>query len=572
MKLEHIDLPHLKLSTLNVRKHGDLNLDDLIASIRSLGVIQPLLVRPNCDGYEVVAGQRRLLACQQLEADGADIEPLPCAILESDDDAAAVEASLAENVMRLPMDELDQYRAFSVLIAKGQTAENIAAHFGVSERLVQQRLAIANLYGPILNAYRREEVDASTMRVLTMATKKQQRAWFKRFRNPDDHAPLRANLKAWLFGGAEIPVSSALFPLEECRGSIISDLFGDERFFDNPDRFWELQNQAIADLRQRYLDDGWCDVVILNVGAYFRSYEMVARGKKQGGRVYIACAANGEVACHEGYITEKEVKREDRAKAKANGEPLPAKSELTKAAMRYCDLHRHNAVRVELLAAPQLALRLLAAHLIAQPGLWDVSPENQATGGHEAIETSLKAGRAQKVFDKERQAVRKLLGFKEADGFLMRPSWEPKDVCVVFARLLELKDKDVTRILTFAMAETLQHGTRLVEVLGHLLEVDMADWWEPDETFFDLLRDKTAINAILAEVAGKRTADGNVTATAKVQKAIIRDCLKGSGNRQKVTGWMPRYMRFPMQAYATSGGMNALVDWKPLIKLFRKTS
>ena len=75
----------------------------------------------------------------------------------------------------------------------------------------------------------------------------------------------------------------------------------------------------------------------------------------------------------------------------------------------------------------------------------------------------------------------------------------------------------------------------------------------PDAAFFDLLRDKAAINAMLREVAGKGVADANVAATAKVQKGIIRDCLAGEGRRQ-VEGWLPRYMGFPFRAYTRAGG------------------
>ena len=102
MKLQHIKLNQLKLSPMNVRKHGSSDISDLVASIRSMGVIQPLLVRPNCDGFEVVAGQRRLLACQVLCEEQGNAEAVPCAVLGTDDDAAALEASLAENVARLP--------------------------------------------------------------------------------------------------------------------------------------------------------------------------------------------------------------------------------------------------------------------------------------------------------------------------------------------------------------------------------------------------------------------------------------------------------------------------------------
>jgi ParB family chromosome partitioning protein len=208
MKLQHIELNKLKVSAANVRKHGAKDVDDLIASIRSLGVIQPLLVRPNCDGFEVIAEQRRLLACQALEQETGKADPVPCAILETDDDAAAIEASLAENIARLPMDEIDQYKAFAALQAQGRSVADIAGQFGVTELLVKKRLAIANLITPVLNAYRKGSIDAQTIRHLTMASKAQQKAWFKLFRDPQQHAPTGHRLKAWLFGGAEIPVSS----------------------------------------------------------------------------------------------------------------------------------------------------------------------------------------------------------------------------------------------------------------------------------------------------------------------------------------------------------------------------
>jgi len=92
--------------------------------------------------------------------------------MERDDYVQAIEASLAENIDCLPMDEIDQYEAFRDLIRQGKAVEEIASHFGVTERLVNQRLAIANLYAPILNAYRREEIEPQTIRLLTMASTK----------------------------------------------------------------------------------------------------------------------------------------------------------------------------------------------------------------------------------------------------------------------------------------------------------------------------------------------------------------------------------------------------------------
>ncbi len=59
MKLQHIKIDDLKTTAINVRKKGGKDIADLLPSIRSLGILQPLLVRKNCEGYEIVAGQRR---------------------------------------------------------------------------------------------------------------------------------------------------------------------------------------------------------------------------------------------------------------------------------------------------------------------------------------------------------------------------------------------------------------------------------------------------------------------------------------------------------------------------------
>lgn len=569
MKLQHIELSKLKLSPVNVRRHGGKDVKDLVPSIRSLGVIQPLLVRPNCEDFEVVAGQRRLLACNLIAEEDGTCDPVPCAILDTDDDAAAIEASLAENVARLPMDEIDQYEAFAALKAQGRTIADIASQFGVTELLVKKRLSIAGLIGPILTAYRKEEISVATIRHLTMATKAQQKAWYKLFRDPEAEEPTGRWLKAWLFGGAEIPVSSALFPVENYDGNIVSDLFGEDQYFDDPDKFHKLQTEAIIEKQAAYLEDGWSDVVIMQTGERFHHYDKVKRAKKEGGKVYIASAANGEVGFYEGWLDEKEATRRDKAKAKgAEKEQQAVKPELTKAAMTYLALHRHNAVRMELLKAPQVALRLIAVNAIGRGGLWDVRPENQSANGNEAITASIEDSMAQAAFAKERQAIRELLGLKHKDGFLIRPSWEPIDAFALFARLLDLPDKDVMRVLTFIIAETLQAGTAEVEALGHILKVDMDRWWFPEDTFFDLLRDKPMINAMLAEIGGKATAAGNITATAKVQKSVMKACLAGTSGRTKVKDWKCRYMRFPMQPYTKRKGLPAIEQWKAVKKYF----
>ena len=81
-----------------------------------------------------------------------------------------------------------------------------------------------------------------------------------------------------------------------------------------------------------------------------------------------------------------------------------------------------------------------------------------------------------------------------------------------------------------------------------MFATDMREWWRPDQIFFDLLRDKEALNAMVGELAGKETQAAHVSATAKVQKKIIADCLDGTRTAQ-VKDWLPAYMAFPAKGY-----------------------
>ncbi len=251
-ELHHIPLADLKLSKLNVRRHGVKDIGSLAASIAALGLIQPLLVRGNGEGYEIVAGQRRYLAMKKLNAEGVpETDTLPCVVMDATGDAAAIESSLAENLARLPMDEIDQYEAFAALKKQGLDEADIAAHFAIAVQVVRRRLAIATLHPDIRRLYRAGEIDAKTLHLLTLATKERQKAWLALSRDPEQTPPPPWQLKAWLLGGAEISTQAALFDEALYEGAIAADLFGEERYFTDPDEFWCLQNAAIAAERER---------------------------------------------------------------------------------------------------------------------------------------------------------------------------------------------------------------------------------------------------------------------------------------------------------------------------------
>ncbi len=106
----------------------------------------------------------------------------------------------------------------------------------------------------------------------------------------------------------------------------------------------------------------------------------------------------------------------------------------------------------------------------------------------------------------------------------------------------------VLQVLAIVMAETLAAGTDLIDTLGQRLEVDRLKDWQPDDTFFALVKDREAVSGMLAEVIGETAASSYLTEPGSKKKAIIRKALAGEG-RTKVEKWTPRYMAFPHGQY-----------------------
>ena len=555
-ELTHLSIDRLHLSKLNVRKHGPKAIDSMAASIRAIGLLQPLVVRRNDDGFEVVAGERRFKALEKLarEAGPDDTEAaadVPCIVIAPKDDASAIEASLAENVERLPMDELDQYCAFAALIREGRTEDSIAEAFGITPAIVRRRLALARLIPDIHRLYRAGEIDSETLKLLTLATKERQKAYVALLRDPEGTPVPRWQLKAWLLGGAEITTRAALFDEGDYQGDIKGDLFGEERFFCDAEQFWKLQNAAIAKLRDDLAVKGWPAVHVIEPAERFQAWDYEAVPKAKGGAAYIEVQANGQVEVHKGLLPRAEARKALRATEGETCEECedestrPERPELSAPLANYIDLVRHSTVRLALAEAPKTALRVMLAHVIAGGALWKVEAEPQQAA-NEAIGTALAALPSQTAFTAERETVRGMLGV-DGDGPIVAQRSD-MDTAAVLAKLTELSDKDVLRILAVVMAETLSCGSGLIDTLGEQLAVDVGKYWQPDDQFFDLARDREAVHGMLAEVIGAREADSYLTATGTKKKEIIRMALSGTC-REKVEGWLPGYVRFPQAGY-----------------------
>jgi ParB family chromosome partitioning protein len=112
-------------------------LGDLEASIREQGVLQPVLVRPTADGYELVAGERRWRAAM-----AAGLTTVP-AVVKPFDDLGALEAALVENLQREDLSALDRARAYRRLTEEfGLSQDAVAKRVGRSQPSVANTLRL----------------------------------------------------------------------------------------------------------------------------------------------------------------------------------------------------------------------------------------------------------------------------------------------------------------------------------------------------------------------------------------------------------------------------------------------
>lgn len=184
--LIRIPLDKLQLSPRNARKTVSAGVEDLAASIAAHGLLQNLTVQPAAnegEAFGVVAGGRRLAALQLLASRGALPDALrdhgvPCRLIHDDD--VALEASTAENTLREAMHPADQFDAFRAMVDTGKPIADVAAHFGVSERFVQQRLKLANVNPQLLQIYRDGGMTLEQLQALALTDnhEAQRQAWF----------------------------------------------------------------------------------------------------------------------------------------------------------------------------------------------------------------------------------------------------------------------------------------------------------------------------------------------------------------------------------------------------------
>ncbi len=134
----------------------------LADSIRSVGVLQPVVVRKVDDGYVLVAGERRLRAAKK-----ARLKTIPAVIRGDGTDSDDLTEALVENLQRENLSVLEEAAAYNHLLEDfGMTHEEVASHVGRSRSAVTNTVRLLALPGPILAMLQNGELTAGHARAL----------------------------------------------------------------------------------------------------------------------------------------------------------------------------------------------------------------------------------------------------------------------------------------------------------------------------------------------------------------------------------------------------------------------
>ena len=250
------DIPFNKLvlAQENVRRvKAGVSIESLADDIAYRGLLQNLNVRPVLDEagqetgmFAVPAGGRRYRALDLLVRRKrlAKTAPVPCNVREADSPITAEDDSYAENVRRIDLHPLDQFRAFQRFVELGQGVEEIAARHFVTPVVVRQRLRLAAVSPKLLDVYAEDGMTLDQLMAFTVNgdQTRQEQVWddLQRAYNKDAYYIRRLLTESAVAASDRRAVFVGIDTYEQAGGVILRDLF-------TPDGGGWLQDVALLD-------------------------------------------------------------------------------------------------------------------------------------------------------------------------------------------------------------------------------------------------------------------------------------------------------------------------------------
>jgi ParB family chromosome partitioning protein len=203
-------------STTNPRRTFDeAKLYELAESIKHNGMIQPITVRPNNRGFEIVAGARRYRAAQL-----AELFSVPARIVEIDD-AQALEWQLVENSQRVDVHPYEEAQGFQRLLdIPGYDVTALVEKSGKSASHVYARLSLLQLIPIVAEAFTQERISASHANLIARLPQESQaeafeQCWRKDWQDKEPHLLPAKHLAAWIQANLYLSLADAPFDRED---------------------------------------------------------------------------------------------------------------------------------------------------------------------------------------------------------------------------------------------------------------------------------------------------------------------------------------------------------------------
>lgn len=176
-RFEFIPLSRISESSTNPRTtYDEAKLQELADSIKSHGILQPILVRPKDDRVEIIAGSRRFRASGL-----AAVEHIPCRVVEMSDDQV-LEVQIIENAQREDVHPIEEAMGYHALLKRGiYNVEQIAVKVGKSPATVQRRLLLAQLDERVAEYFQKIGAPVGAIELIAALTESDQKAICDRY-------------------------------------------------------------------------------------------------------------------------------------------------------------------------------------------------------------------------------------------------------------------------------------------------------------------------------------------------------------------------------------------------------
>ena len=519
-------------SEFNIRtEHKAGDIEEMAASIKEQGVLNaPVVVRKGRK-YQVIAGLLRFLGAEE-----AELASLTCKDKTGADRAELTAISMAENITRVPMTDLQLFEAFDKLFRLGKPIEAIAQMFVMTDKQVRQKLAIGGLPNKILELARKGDISDDALEALTLASAEQLERYAKM---PASRRPYPYELRDWIHGKkGVIPAGHALFDLEQYDGGMKSDLFDpkEEIQLTDIDQFWKLQNAEIERLVEKYEARGW---TVEKIDEWYQ-WQFKKCKKADGGKVFYVVKETGSVSWYDGYA--RIGTGQSSSSSSGSGKPK-AKPELSQAFQFYLREIRHAAAMDAIIDNVDVALASSIACMLTSPGNWRIEdPRNlqmQRVRNEKQL-AALDANPHRVAVVEAYQSMRKDLNVKGGQRILRDdPMLFSEDVGKIVRALLQFDRADLLyfHAVTFAYVTGSGWDNRLTYAVAEACELERVDEFDvADPVFWSGIQHKPTLEAIAGEL-GADPGDATMSALRKTLAKLVPP------------SWRPRWLQFPGEYY-----------------------